>query len=493
MILIAIGLVSLACIGLIALSKTNRQMNAVSIAHGLLFTSITAAFLATVDIPVETFLVGNQYFFIDHLAAFEVLIASVIFTLAAVYAGGYVESLLSSGELAKGSLKLFYTLWSLLLLIIVLAFFADNLALFWIFAEMTTIASAMLVAILAARENIDAALKYIFIASTSMLLSFVGYIFLFETSRSALGRGSLNWTVLFAHAPEFPAGMMLASFALVFIGFAAKSGIFPFHTWLPEAHAKAPSAVSAVLSAVLLNVGIYAILRMVALVHRTNAMPAVSTMLVLFGALTIGIAAVSMLPQKNLKKLIAFSSIENMGLMLVGIAVATPVAIFWVLFHVMAHSFTKASLFFSAGILHRQYHSRFSGDAPDEIRDVFSLQPLAAWGILIGGLAIIGLPFSPVFFSKLFILLQVGTVSMAVLVILLVLLFVAAAGLGYFVITSFTRVSQPGDSPLNEPYRTPGGMKIPVVILLVLIIAMGIFLPGGEIVFFSQMVTELGF
>lgn len=493
MIIAAYLLIALLSIGLIAACRTNRQMNLVSIVHGLMFTALSVIIIVTEGTPSEPFLIGSQYFFIDHLAIFEVLITTVIFTLAAIYAGGYVSSLLASGELERESLKLFYTMWSLLLLIIVLAFFSDNLALFWILAEMTTITSAMLVAILSARENIDAALKYIFIASSAMLLSFVGFIFLFEISRTTLGEGTLNWTVLFEHAPEFPAGMMLAAFALVFIGFAAKSGIFPFHTWLPEAHAKAPSAVSAVLSGVLLNVGIYAIIRMVALVHRTDAMPTVSMMLMFFGILTIGIAAASMLPQKNLKKLIAFSSIENMGLILVGLAVATPVALFWVLFHVMAHACTKASLFFSAGILHRQYHSRFSGDAPDEIRNVFRFQPLAAWGIIIGGLAIIGMPFSPVFFSKLFILLQLGTVSIPVLFVVLVLLLVAAAALGYFIITSFTEIASPQDLTKIEPYSTPFSMKLPIFLLIALIILTGIFFPQGEIMFFNQIVTELGF
>jgi hydrogenase-4 component F len=493
MILIAYILSTTLAIAIIAFSHTNLRMNAVSVAHGLVFGAVTLAALLTSPIPINSFIVGSQYFYIDHLAIYEVLITIVIFTLSAVYAGGYVESLIATGELEKGSLRLFYGAWSLLLLIVVLAFCSDNLALFWIFAEMTTIISAMLIAVLSAKENIDAAIKYIFIASTAMLFSFVGFIFLFEASREKLVEGTLNWTVLMHHASLFPTGMMITSFALVFIGFAAKSGIFPFNTWLPEAHAKAPSAVSAVLSGVLLNVGIYAIIRMLSLVHQNPAISIVSPFLMLFGILTIAIAAFSMLPQKNLKKLIAFSSIENMGLILIGLAIATPVAIFWVIFHIMAHSFTKASLFLSAGILHRQYHSKFSGDAPDEIRDVFRLQPLAAWGTIIGGLAIIGIPVFPVFFSKLFILLQLGAVSLWLLLAVLVLLFVAAAALGYFVIISFTQVSSPDVPPDIEPYVTPIGMKIPVVILIVIIVALGIFFPSQEISFISQIVTELRF
>ncbi|MEI7856722.1 MAG: proton-conducting transporter membrane subunit [Methanomicrobiales archaeon] len=493
MILIAFVLVSVVALAIIAATHNHHRMNTVCIAQAVIFTALASYLVLFRQVPVVSFLVGGEYFFIDHFGIFEVLIATVIFTCAAVYSRGYVEGLLESGELEKSSLKLFYMAWVLLLLVIVLAFISDNLALFWIFAEMTTIISAMLIAILAARDNIEAAIKYIFIASVSMLFAFVGFIFLFEISRVSLGTGTLNWTVLMQHAATFSPGMMIASFVLVFIGFAAKSGIFPFHTWLPEAHAKAPSAVSAILSGILLNVGIYGIIRMYALVHQTTALATIAPLLAVFGLLTIGIAAFSMLPQKNLKKMVAFSSIENMGILLVGLAISTPVALFWVLFHILAHSLTKASLFFSSGILHRQYRSRFSSDAADEIKDVFRYQPLAAWGIILGGLAIIGMPPFPIFFTEFFIMLQLGTVSLWALCVMIVLLFIAAGGLGYFVITSFTHVSEPDTPPDLEPYRAPASMKVPIIFLLALLLIIGIFLPAQGMEFLNQIVTELKF
>ena len=492
MILVAFVICAAAAIILVAISHNSRQMNTAVIGEAVIFAALVGYILLYEPLPLSTFMVGSQYFFMDHLGVYEVIITVIIFTLAAVYARGYVESLVECGELGKGSLKFFYGTWAMLLLIITLAFFADNLALFWILAELTTIISAMLIAILSARENIDAALKYIFVASISMLFAFVGLIFLFETSRSRLGNGTLNWTELMQHAAVFPPGMMLASCALIFVGFAAKSGIFPFHTWLPEAHAKAPSAVSAILSGVLLNVGIYGIIRVFAIAHQTTAVTSLSIILGLLGVLTIGIAALSMLPQKNLKKMIAFSSVENMGILLLGLAVATPLAIFWVLFHIMAHSFTKASLFFSAGILHRQYRSRISSDATDEISDVFRLQPLAAWGIIIGGLAITGTPLFPIFFSKLFILLELGRVSLWIVAVVLLLLFIAASALGYFVITNFTRVSDPG-TPAIAPYITSVTMKGPVIVLLVLILVLGVVFTSGEISYLNQIVAELRF
>ncbi len=493
MILLAFALVSAIALALIATARRSERMNTVCIAQAAAFAILSAYIVLSMPLPVSSFLLGSQFFFLDHLGIYEVLVTVVIFSLAAVYARGYVESLLESGELGKGSVKLFYAAWALLLAVITLAFFADNLALFWILAELTTIISAVLVAILSARENIDAALKYIFIASISMLFAFVGLIFLFETSRSVLGTGTLNWTELMVHAPALPAGMVVASAALIFIGFAAKSGIFPFHTWLPEAHAKAPSAVSAVLSGALLNVGIYGIIRVFAIARQTEAAAALAGLLALLGILTIGIAALSMLPQKNLKKIVAFSSVENMGLLLLGLAISTPLALFWVLFHIMAHSFTKASLFLSAGILHRQYHSTLSADAPDDITDVFRYQPLAAWGVIIGGLAITGTPLFPIFFSKLFILLELGKVSLPATAVVLILLFIAACGLGYFVITNFTRTSPAGTRAELRPYPTPLTMKVPVILLILLIIVLGIVFTTGEVSFLNRIVTEMRF
>ena len=148
MILIAFVLVSVLSLVVIAATRNHRQMNTVCIAQAAIFAAIAVYIALFQQVPVVSFLVGSPDFFLDHLGLFEILIATVIFACAAVYARGYVEGLLECGELEKGSLKLFYAAWVLLLQIIVLAFMSDNLALFWIFAELTTIISAMLIAIL---------------------------------------------------------------------------------------------------------------------------------------------------------------------------------------------------------------------------------------------------------------------------------------------------------------------------------------------------------
>ncbi len=485
---LAVGAISLA---LILLSKSHRAMNAFSILHTLAFLAIGAFALLNASIPA--FEEGNRYFYVDHLSIYEVLIAALLFFLASVYANGYVESLMQAKELHRNNLKIFYMAFSLLLTTTTFAFFSDNLALFWIFAELTTVFSAALVAILSAKENIDAALKYIFIASGAMLFSFLGLIFLYTLSGKVLGSGTLNWTVLMENATLLSPKMLTASFVLLFIGFAAKSGIFPFHSWLPDAHSKAPSAVSAILSGVLLNVGMYGILRMYSIIRQTQAEHLISQFLLGFGLLTVAVAVLNMLLQKNLKMLIAFSSVEHMGILLLGIGVGMPVALFWTLFYILAHSLTKASLFLSAGILHRQYESNLIQD----IRDVLSLQPVAGWGFIIGSFAIVGMPPFPIFSAKLFILLEAFQFSKPLVFTILLLLVIASAAFARFLIEAFTRTSKGtefGEAERPLPlYVVRQGMKLPIISIIFMIFALGIFFPEFLENLLNEIVHELGY
>jgi hydrogenase-4 component F len=485
---LAVGAIALA---LITLSKSHRAMNAFFILHTVASLTIGVYVLLTTTVPI--FETGSEYFYVDHLSLYEVLIAALLFFLASVYANGYVESLMQAQELHRNNLKIFYMVFSLLLTTVTLAFFSDNLALFWIFAELTTVFSAALVAILSAKENIDAAIKYIFIASGAMLFSFIGLIFLYTLSGEVLGSGTLNWTMLAKNAALLSPKMLTASFVFLFIGFAAKSGIFPFHTWLPDAHSKAPSAVSAILSGVLLNIGMYGILRMYAIVRQTQAETMVSQFLLGFGLLTVAVAVLNMLLQKNLKMLIAFSSVEHMGILLLGIGIGTPLALFWTLFYILAHSLTKASLFFSAGILHRQYESNLIKD----IKDVFSLQPIAGWGFVIGSFAIIGMPPFPIFSAKFFILLEAFGFSRLLVFTVLLLLVIASAAFARSLIEAFTQSSKDagteGPEALLLPYVVRNGMKFPIISILFIILALGVFFPEPLEKLLNTIVYELGY
>ncbi len=461
----------------------NSFLNLLSLVQAVWYLALTIWVLTQVKLPIFFF---NDYLFIDSLAIYEVLIASIVFLLSSVYARGYVKSLLDAGEIDPRSLRLFYGGFNLLFLATVLAFFSNNLALFWINLETTTILSGVLIVTLNAKDNIVAALKYVFIASTAMLFSIIGLIVLFAMSKQVAGTGTLNWDMLMTQAKDFPPQLFTFVFIFTFIGFAAKAGIVPFHTWLPQAHAKAPSVISTLLSAVLLNAGVYGILRLFAIAHQAGIVSAPSVLLIAFGVLSIALAAFSMLPRTNIKKLIAFSSIEHMGLVLIRIGIGTPLVLFWVLFHTLAHSLIKALLFFSSGILHRQYES----NKIDEMANVMSLQPLASFGLIAGGVAITGIPLFPIFLSKLFILIGLSEVSLPVLLLVLLLLLVVAAAFAAVLVRMFSRFEKDG---AHKRYSAPWTMKAPILLLFASVLVMGIYLPTGYSDMLNGIVSSLGF
>ena len=185
----------------------------------------------------------------------------------------------------------------------------------------------------------------------------------------------------------------------------------------------------------------------------------------------MAVAAFCMLPRSNIKKLIAFSSIEHMGLILIGLGLGTKVALFWVLFHQLGHALIKSQLFFSTGILGSQYGSNYI----DRLKNAIKVQPLAVWGMILGGAAIIGTPLFPIFLSKLFILIQIAEKSLWLLVPVLALLLLVAASFAVFLARAFTVIDDNFDI---SRYRAPLSMKAPVLLLLIGTLVMGLYFPG---------------
>jgi hydrogenase-4 component F len=462
--------------------KRADYVNTLAILHSAAYLAVTVLAMFYLPLPSYFF---TRYLVVDSLALYEVLIGCSVFLLSAFYSRGFVRGLVQSGEIEVRELRVFYAAFNLLLMAVVFAFYCNNLALFWILLELTTILSAVLIVTLNAKENIVAALKYLFTASTAMLFSIIGLILLFAMTKQATGAGLLNWDTLRAQAATLPPSLFTFSFMFVFVGFAAKAGIVPFHTWLPQAHAKAPSVISVLLSSVLLNIGIFGILKLYAIAHLNPAWHTVSIMMIAFGGLTLGVAALSMLPRGNVKKLIAFSSVEHMGFILVGIGLGTPVVLFWVLFHTLAHAMVKALLFFSAGILHQQYHSNQFEDMKDPLR----LQPLATGGLILGSMAIIGMPMFPIFLSKLNILTQIAAFSLPVLLGVLIFFLIVASA---FAAILTRTIPQKADREY-EPYRVSLSMKVPMVLLIAGILFMGLYFPSGLRNMLTGIVGGLGF
>lgn len=477
------SVLALVVVGLTIIAKSHKMMNIIAVI--LPASYIILALFTLADSTLPNYSLFGEYFCIDHLGLYEILISSVLFLLAAVYSKGYIEGSIELGEMDRSNLKLFYVAFNLLLTVIAYTFLANNLALFWILAELTTAFSGILIVMLNAPKNIGATLKYIFITSTCMLFSFIGLILLFTLTEHSLGIGTLNWSELMSKASTLSPAIMFAAFIFTFVGFAAKSGIVPFHAWLPSAHSKAPASISAILSGSITSIGIYGIIRMYAIASQTSSAFKISIFLVIFGLISMLIAALTMLNQVNLKKLIGYSTVENMGFLLVGLGLGTPVAVFWMLFYVLAHALTKASLFLSAGIIHHQFKSV----RMENIKSAFKLQPFASWSLVFGGIAIIGMPISAIFLSKLSILIESAAFSPILLGSLLIIFLFVSSAFGFFLIKLFTRKDE---GNLTKKYNVPVSMKIPIVVLLGVVFVLGLMFPQQLSDLLSKIVFELG-
>ena len=457
----------------------NRHFSTLAIVQSVAYLGL-GIWLAAINRPVE--LSGNGYFYLDTLAVFEILILSGIFLLAAIYCRGYINSLLTQKEIGISLLPVFYSASSLLQLVLIMGFLSNNLALLWIFIELSTVFSAVLIVTLKARENISAALKYIFIASTSMLFSFMGIIILFSLSQGIVTGGTLSWTDLMANAASFNQTAFNVAFVLTLIGFGTKAGMIPFHTWIPQAYSKAPSAVSVMYGPVL-NLGLFAIIRLFAIGNQVGNTWLVNTLLISAGMLTIGVAAFSLLARTNTKKVIAFSAIEQTGLALVGMGLASPLALFWVIFNQLAQPFIKALLFFSAGIWHRQYFS----NKLSAVSRPMEYQPLASTGLILGAAAAIGIPLLPVFLVK-FNILSVLAAKPLLLLLVLFLFLVVAAGFGYYFLRAFSQNTMHE----TELFKTPLSMRLPIIICIVVLLFLGMYMPAwlGDLI--NSICSELG-
>lgn len=480
--LIEYALFALIIIALTAITKSHKLMSVLSIVHVLACFALIAYILSA---PIFPKYYVDENFLIDYLSVYEILIAATIFLLVVIYRKDYLENFLVLGVLNKGNLALVYAAMNSLLLFVVLSFSSNNLALLWIFAELTTLFSAILIAMLNSKKNIEAALKYVLITSTAMVFTFIGLILLFTATEKALGEGTLNWSEIMMNAKSLQPDVLIAAYAFIFLGFAAKSGIAPFHTALPHTYSKAPSSVSAVLSGVVLNIGLFGILRMYAVVRETSALEAASNILLVFGILSMFIGAFSMLQQRNTRKLIAFSSVENSGLMLIGIAVNTPTALFWVLLHTLAYSLTKSCLFLSTGILHNQYLS----NKIENIRNALRIQPFASAALILAAAAIVGIPPFLLFTTKFSILAEIAKYSMTLLIPVLGFVLLTYAGFAVVLSEAFMKDSTEEKTGGQKKYNAPAGLKIPIIILLLIILVLGLYLPK-ELIELIENITK---
>lgn len=413
-------------------------------------------------------------FYLDALSIIVLDIVLIIGLMASIYSVGYMEEEIKQGKIKIGRLKIYYILMYSFIFTMILALTVKNMGIMWIAIEATTLASAFLVGFYNDRYALEAAWKYVIICSVGIAIALLGIIFLHLSSIGVLPSSDyLDWTALYDQAEALNTSIARLAFIFILVGFGTKAGLAPMHTWLPDAHSQAPSPISALLSGVLLNSAMYGIIRTVAIVNR-NLGSGVYTgrLLIALGIISMVTAAIFILTQKDYKRLLAYSSIEHMGIIAIAIGIFTPLSVFGALLHMLNHSFTKSMLFLSSGNILQKYHTkRISG-----IKGVLKLLPVSGTVFLLGLFAIAGMPPFSIFASELSILASIFAIKSfflgLVFVILLAVVFVGIA-LNLFKVFYGPAVENnlsPGE------VNTPGLMAI--VTLLVVISLTGIVIPN---------------
>jgi hydrogenase-4 component F len=294
----------------------------------------------------------------------------------------------------------FASLLCLFLAAMSLAVVADNLGLMWVAIELTTITTAFLVGSRGGRGALEAAWKYVVLGSVGVAIAFLGLVLLSAGSRGT-GEPSLSWVVLLAHAGTLDPALTRAGAALAVLGFATKAGLAPTHSWLPDAHSQAPATVSGLMSGVLLSVAFYAILRVQAITDAALGPELMRVLLTTAGLLSLAVTAGLVITQKDFKRLLAYSSIEHMGLLALGAAAGGPLAIAAVLLHMLGHGLVKSSMFVLAG---RILGYTGSHDIAD-VRNLLRRRPDLGGPFLLGTAALLGFPPFVTFFTEVAIII----------------------------------------------------------------------------------------
>lgn len=330
----------------------------------------------------------SSYFAVDQLGLLFYLILSLVFLGSAFYSIFYFkEHSLDAKKEAVYTAAMLMFVWAMGAVIL-----ATNLAFLWVFVEATTLTSAVLIYFEKKRSSLEATWKYIFICSIGIALAFVGIIILSLGSSSV---NSLFFNDLYREVSKIDPFWLKMSFAFILIGFGTKIGVAPIHAWLPDAHSEAPSPVSALLSGTLLNTTFLGLIRVHKLMLEANLGTFANTLLLISGMLSLLISATFMLRLVNYKRMLAYSSIENMGMLFIGIALGG-IGIYAALLHSIAHSLSKAALFLTSGnILHLYGTKNIS-----RVQGLLQKDGKTAWLWILSFLAIAGVPPFPSFLSK---------------------------------------------------------------------------------------------
>ncbi|TMG86251.1 MAG: hydrogenase 4 subunit F [Betaproteobacteria bacterium] len=446
-------------------------------------TLLAAGVLTVRVISAGPLLVADRLFFVDPFNVFLVALTAFVGFTTAIFSQPYMRIEREHGRLTPGRLRLYHSMYQLFNFTMLLALLTNNMGILWVALEGATLATVLLVSLYRTPESLEAAWKYFILCGVGIAQALFGTILLYFAAERVLGPegGALLWTELNAVKGDLEPTVLSLAFVFLLVGYGTKVGLVPLHNWLPDAHAEGPTPVSAVLSGLLLNVALYAVVRCKVLVEGSLHTSLAKQLMMGFGLLSVVVAAFLLSRQKDIKRMFAYSSIEHMGIITFAFGIGGAVANFAALLHMTVHSLTKSAIFFAVGHAAQKTGTQLM----DGIRGLITTSPLIGWGLVLGTLAILGMPPFGVFASEFLILTTAMREQPWATPFLLLALGVAFAAV-------FSKV-QPmvfGETTMKRLPARPA--MVPVFVHLALVLMLGLWIPPVLADWYRQAARLIG-
>jgi len=439
-------------------------------------------FLAALSLFFERPPTG-PYILIDDLNNVFIVLTTFVGFTTSVFSASYIEHELETGRLTPAFLRFYHAMYQVLMFAMNLALVTNNIGVMWVGIELATLTTVLMVGIYRTHEALEAAWKYFILGSVGIALALFGTILVYMAAEPAIGTGpnAMVWTDLVAHAASFDPALLNLAFVFLLLGYGTKVGLVPLHAWLPDAHAEGPTPISAVLSGLLLNVALYALLRFkILLAANPNAL-APGPLMIGMGLVSLLFASFMLYRRQDIKRMFAYSSIEHMGIVTFAFGMGGPLANFAGLLHMSLHSLTKSAIFFAVGDISQVKGTQKIAD----MGGLTSTNPVLGWGLVLGVVAIAGLPPLGIFTSE-FLVVSSTFAREPLLALPLVLGLLVSIG------ALFLRLNSIAFGEPRGPNHKAKGSYAPMFAHLGLVLTAGIYLPAPLVAWFQNVARLLG-
>ncbi len=449
-----------------------------ALASGLIF----AASLTLFAKRPET----SAFIIIDDFNIYLVALTAFVSFTTSLFSASYIRHEVEIGRVKIANLRFYHSMYQAFTFTMLLALTANNLGLMWVAVEGATLTTVLMVSLYRTHEAIEAAWKYFILCGVGIALALFGTILVYLTAQPSMGEGmaAMTWSELLPRAHEFRPQLLNLAFVFLLIGYGTKVGLAPLHAWLPDAHAEGPTPISAVLSGLLLNVALYAVLRFKILMAANVAAIAPGRLMVVMGLSSLIFAALMLYRRRDIKRLFAYSSIEHMGIITFAFGMGGPLANFAGLLHMTMHSLTKSAIFFAVGHIAQAKGTQKIAD----LRGLTATHPALGWGLVMGVLAIAGLPPFGIFMSEF--LVVTSTFARTSFYGLLAIPFAVGLLLAFGALIS--RVQGIAFGEPDGPGQPVSASLVPMYVHLTLVLAAGLYLPPPLVEWFQAVARQLG-